>query len=74
MAYFYNYKDEVMERTIQNKIDQFITKIKRDKVLCNYVASFGLTGTAARGQATLNGSDFDFYCITNHLNLIHEKK
>jgi len=72
--FFYDSKDKILDSTINSKIEQFVDLIKKNKLFRKYVSVFGLTGTAARGQASMNGSDLDFYCITNYLNPLHEKK
>ena len=75
MRIFYQRNKEArkIEQYIQGKIDEFIEKIKRNK-LFNYIEVFGLTGPAARGQATIHGSDIDFYTITKSINPLKEAK
>ncbi|MFH1212429.1 MAG: hypothetical protein V1659_05905 [Candidatus Woesearchaeota archaeon] len=61
------------ERLILPKIISFLKTIREDKILKKYVRVFGITGPAARGQASSKGSDIDFCCITKYLNPFHER-
>jgi len=61
-----------LEKEIERKTSAFIELIHKDKKLKKYIKAFGLTGTAARGQASPRASDIDFYCITNYINPLHE--
>ena len=73
MKLFYKTNSKI-EKKIDLKIKKLLYEIKKNKTLKKYVKIFGLTGPAARGQASSKGSDIDFYCITNCLNPFHEKK
>jgi len=75
MRLFYqnNKKSKKIEERVEKGVEEFLKKIKK-KRLSNYIEVFGLTGPAARGQATIYGSDIDFYVITKSLNLKKEKK
>ncbi|MFC1648306.1 hypothetical protein ACFL1B_02495 [Nanoarchaeota archaeon] len=63
---FHNDKNKGKE--VERLSKTFVKVIGRNPRLKRYVMVFGVSGPAARGQASPRGSDVDFYCITNYLN------
>ena len=65
--FFYKKRPE-LEKEILARTNTFIKDIKNSPDLSKFIEVFGITGPAARGQATHKGSDIDFYCITSKLS------
>lgn len=65
---FFHEPNPKLEDKINKKIDLFLNEIKNNPNLSEFIDVFGITGPAARDQATKKGSDIDFYCITSKLS------
>jgi hypothetical protein len=72
MKLFYGKRRDI-ENKIIDRVENFVSLIKKDKKLRKFVKVFGITGPAGRGQASFGNSDIDFYCITNKLNPFKER-
>jgi len=78
--YFYqqNEKTKAIEADINEKIKSFVSYIEKTPWLKKSTISFGLVGPCARGQGFYHNedarSDFDFYLLSNELNLEKEKR
>jgi len=70
MKYFKNYNKT--DKSIDRKINEFLSKIKSNTNFKNYIKTFGIVGPCARGQGFyLNNnvkSDIDFYAVTEFIN------
>jgi len=64
---FFHEPNPKLEDKINKKINLFLDEIKTNSNLSEFIEVFGITGPAARNQATKQGSDIDFYCITSKL-------
>lgn len=74
MKLFSDRSREADEENIAKRCERLVKEICADSELRAYVEVLGISGTAARGEASPYGSDVDFYCITTRLDPRFEKR
>ncbi len=65
---FFHKPQPKLENKILDRINLFVNEVNSNSSLSEFIDVFGITGPAARGQASSRGSDIDFYCITSQLS------